>query len=262
MNSIKKETQHSESLFPIVSDLKKNKHFGHHLEINILPLTQKVCSYDCKYCHLGKTTTKINAVKTLNFPSGAEIISSINEKFDEIMLGGQKIDTLLISGNGEATLHPQFSEIAFDLNLWKAEKASHINLTLLTNGAHFMTKKSMASTEKFDDVFLKIDCSDDITLKKLNAPIVRQNLEKLIFAAQKIHNLSVQTMLVSGQISNTTDEHFGDLLEVLGMLKPKKILLTTLKQNYADLKPTSDIILYNLAQKLRKRLTSQIFIDL
>jgi len=244
--------------FPMVSELKNNAIYGNYFEVNILLEDSKTCSFDCLYCSLGKTKTKINTVKTLEFNSVLKIINNLATKFNNVLLANNTVDTILISGNGEPSLHPQFNEVSEAIHKWKNTISSKTNLVLLTNGAHFYTKKSLNTVPFYNEIYFKIDCSDDITLKKINSPIVRQSVDKLLFSAQKIDNISVQTMFVDGQ--NTSESHLEDYLEILGIIQPKNIILETIEQEINSLKPVNDIFLYSVAQKIRKRIECNIHI--
>ncbi len=261
MSNLSKKQILAPNYFPIVSELKSSSIYGNYFEVNILLEDTKMCSFDCSYCSLGKTETKINAIKNLKFNSSLKITDSLSSKLNNVVLSNTNVDTILISGNGEPTLHPQFNEISESIYKWKNSISSSTKIVLLTNGAHFYTKKSLNVTQYYDEIYFKIDCSDDITLKKLNSPIVRQSIDKLLFSAQKIDNISVQTMFVDGPTNNVSDSHIEDYLEIIGILKPKNIIIETLKHDINSLKPVTDIFLYNIAQKIRKRIECNIHIN-
>lgn len=261
MSNLKHKEALAPNYFPIVSDLKNNAIYGNYLEVNILLEDTKMCSFDCAYCSLGKTDTKINAIKNLTFNSSLKITDALGSKLNNVLLSNTNVDTILISGNGEPTLHPQFSEVSESISKWKNSISSSTKIILMTNGAHFYTKKSLAVTKFYDEIYFKIDCSDDITLKKVNSPIVRQSIDKLLFSAQNIENVSVQTIFVDGIINNISNSHIDDYLEIIGIIKPKNIILETISSEINSLKPVTDIFLYNIAQKIRKKFECNIHIN-
>ena len=111
-------------VFPLVSDLKKSDLLGNYFEINILTTDQKICSYDCLYCDLGPSAVKINEVKNMTFPPVLKIVNQLNEKYYESILRDQKVDSILLSGHGDASMHPTFIETSKSI-----EKLSLIHIS-------------------------------------------------------------------------------------------------------------------------------------
>ncbi len=260
MNSAKRKE--NQLIFPTVSTLNRNDVFGWFIEVNILSNDTKICSFNCNYCELGENIIKINSLKNYNYNSPITIINELEKIKNELILKDAQLDTLLISGNGEPTLHPQFSEVSKSLKLWLKNNIQQSKLTLLTNGAHFQTKKSVANLDSFDEVFVKLDTLSDLTFKKMNNPLVRVNPDKVLHMSQRIENLCIQSMFVTGAIDNTTADHVAEYLEVIAMLKPKRILLETLKQNINGLTACQDVFLYNLANMVKKKTDSEVIVNL
>ena len=68
-------------------------------------------------------------------------------------------------------------------------------------------------------------------------------------------------MFVDSAINNISDSHIDDYLEIIGIIKPKNIILETIKDEINSLKPVTDIFLYNIAQKIRKKFECNIHIN-
>jgi wyosine [tRNA(Phe)-imidazoG37] synthetase (radical SAM superfamily) len=85
-----------------------SRRLGRSLGINLLPTRHKLCSFDCVYCHYGRTQIKTLCPEDDGFPGVDQVLHAVFEALQYY----QDIDYLTFSGNGEATLHPQFPEIA------------------------------------------------------------------------------------------------------------------------------------------------------
>src|SRR5687768_3085899 len=82
--------------------------YGTTLGVNLLG-ANKICSFNCGYCDLGPTELTLNYVRKEHiFPSLDDIVQNLR-----VAVSGLQTDikALVISGNGEPTLHPQFDEI-------------------------------------------------------------------------------------------------------------------------------------------------------
>jgi len=74
-----------------------SRRLGRSLGIDLIPF--KICSYDCVYCQLGRTTKK--TAERTTFGSAEEILNEVKRKLDSDPLPP---DYIGISGSGEPTL--------------------------------------------------------------------------------------------------------------------------------------------------------------
>ena len=117
--------------------------YGSTLGINLLGAS-KVCSYNCVYCHLGPTLLTMNqARKEYEFPT----LDQIRDAFRDYIKKSVKIDAVVISGNGEPTLYPQFDEAAQLIKNLRDEHVPGIPIVVLTNGAHLDSRRVVTGIE-------------------------------------------------------------------------------------------------------------------
>ena len=113
-----KETRIYKYLFGPVS----SRRLGLSLGVDLVPL--KVCSFDCIYCQLGRTTHK--TVERREWAPTADVIAEIE---DWVGAGGQA-DVVTLAGSGEPTLHTGFGRV-----LDAVRRLTPIRTALLTNGS-------------------------------------------------------------------------------------------------------------------------------
>ena len=79
------------------------------LGINLSPLRGKLCSFDCVYCHYGRTERL--TLDPSPFIADLPTVDEVLEAVGFALTGPLQFDVLTFSGNGEPTLHPDFPEI-------------------------------------------------------------------------------------------------------------------------------------------------------
>lgn len=201
-----------------------NGHYGSSLGINLLGTQAKVCNFNCVYCDLGKTEVRLNRVKNeIVLPSIEDCERAIQEAFKKIHASGPAVDSIIISGNGEPTLHPDFPEIVKIIltsrDLWLPGRP----VVLFTNGVALDTRRFTDAANLLDERVVKIDAGGDKLFKAVNAPLSRTNLARVTNAIQKLKDVTVQSLFFEGSVSNTAAADVDDWLELIAILKPKAV---------------------------------------
>lgn len=215
---------------------------------------RKVCSFDCPYCELGRTTIRMNQLKKdLSFSLPEQLILEIRNKLNEFPQSSFK--KLLISGNGEPTLYPHLPEIIDLLITARDEYFGKLPISLMTNGVHLDNRRTLECLDKLDEVLVKLDAGNESVFKSVNNPIVRARLPRVISGARKLKSFSLQSFFIRGTIDNTKDTMIDEWIEVVGMMKPDKIYLYTLKHTppIKGLIKADEDTLYTIASKLKRR---------
>ena len=101
-----------------------SRRLGRSLGINLLPASHKLCSFDCAYCHYGRTQVKTLCPEESQFPTFEDVLRAVREGLET----HPDIDYLTFSGNGEATLHPRFPGIAAGVRRLRDEQGVTIML--------------------------------------------------------------------------------------------------------------------------------------
>lgn len=228
--------------------------YGSTLGINLLG-NDKVCSYNCVYCHLGPTLLTMNTIrKDYVFPT----FEDIRAAFKTYIAKSVQVDAIVVSGNGEPTLYPDFEEAMKVVTQLRDDHLPGKKIVVLTNGAHLDVKKVAAGLNLADERVIKVDAGDDALLQKVNDPLIRLNMAKFLNGIGKVKDLTVQSLFFDGENGNSAAAAVDDWIEVIGMIKPQKIQLTTLSRpslTHPGLKALDEDALYAIAFKLKKRTT-------
>ncbi len=254
----------------IVSDAYDSATSGRTIELNILG-EQKICNFDCTYCSRGPSQIRISRLKQeALFTPVTEILGEVGRALGKAAQAGQAIDTVLISGNGEPTLHPHFPQIAKLLIAKRSEMASTTNglgrttkFVVLTNGDQLDDRDMVDALNLFDECIVKIDVGTEVAFKKINRPLSRSSLEKIILGSRGLKNLASQTVITGGDFSLTNSTQLDEWLEVIGMLNPKKVYLQQAHAPCADpsLKFATEDEVNRISHWLERRLKIKAQVD-
>lgn len=234
----------------------QSRRLGLSLGINLLGDHQKICSYNCAYCELGTSELRMTQIRReVSFPSIEDIAQPFEEKLKELISSGAPLDYISIAGNGEATLHPYFPEAVEKIIQVRNEIASQTKIALFTNGTGLDNRKILNAANSLDHVMVKFDCGNDELLKKMNSPLVRMNISKLIENIKNLKKFTIQSCFIQGVINNTTEDQVADWIEAVTMTRPKTVHIYTLDRIPAigGLIKVDDDTLDIIAQKLRKK---------
>ena len=136
-----------------------SRRFGYSLGVDIIPY--KICSCDCIYCQLGKTTTK-----TINRKSYIRIdLEDFRNSLDSIINKNKRIDYITFSGSGEPTLNNDIGIL-----IQEVKNVTGIPVAVLTNGSLLDKEEVMDAIKKADLIKVSLDASDQKYLQKINRP--------------------------------------------------------------------------------------------
>ena len=215
---------------PVVS-----RRLGISLGINLLPNDSKLCSFDCIYCECGWNPKKGTVKATL--PARAEVQKLLREKLLQMKAQGEFPDVITFAGNGEPTLHPDFSSIIDDTISLRNEICPMARIAVLSNSTMLHKPKVVAALKKVDDNILKLDSGLTETIQILDQPVGRFNLKTIVNNLKVFDGqLIIQTMFIRGSykgvaIDNTTEPEIKAWLVLLEQIRPKQVMIYTIARD-------------------------------
>jgi len=187
------------------------------LGVDIVPF--KVCTLDCIYCQLGKTSKK--TLQRKEYVLAEEVLTELKRKLAE----GLQADFITISGSGEPTLNSQLGEIVAGI-----KDLTEIPVAILTNGTLLYDKDVRLDCAKADVVLPSLDAGDEPTFRKINRPHADISIEKLISGLGSFRNefagqIWLEVFLV--EAVNTDAAAIAKISEAIERIQPDKIHLNT-----------------------------------
>ena len=188
-----------------------SKRLGRSLGVNLLPTDKKVCTFDCVYCHYGRT-----AAGPYDLPQAERIIKEVREA----LLGKPEIDYITFAGHGEPSLHMDFLEIAEALKDLRDEMVPEAKVALLTNSSKLSRPDVARVCRLIDTPICKLDAGNEETFKRVNRPRPNIYLEDIVRGIKALPEAIIQTMVVEGDAGNSDEADVESLVETIKEAEP------------------------------------------
>jgi len=238
---------------PVVS-----RRLGMSLGINLLPNDSKLCSFNCIYCECGWNPEK-GTVKAI-LPTRTEVKEMLREKLVEMRSNGKFPDVITFAGNGEPTMHPDFAAIIDDTIQVRNEFCPGARIVVLSNSTMLHQPKVIEALKKVDDNILKLDSGFIETIRLLDQPVGKFDLQGVINNIKQFEGQSIiQTMFIRGnfkgaEIDNTTVAELKAWIDVLQQIRPRLVMIYTIARDTPanDLRKVSTDELEIIAQRVQE----------
>jgi len=193
-----------------------SRRLGRSLGINLLPTDHKLCSFDCVYCHYGRTDVKTVSPDARLFPGVDDILTAV----EQALATHRDVDYVTFSGNGEPTLHPQFPAIAAAVRRLAARLQPDAKLAVFSNCTTLHLPHVRQAMDIFDAPIMKLDAGDSRTLARINRPAPAVKPERMVEGLKEVPRLVTQSVLIDGKVSNVRGAAFEAWLAALSEVRP------------------------------------------
>ncbi len=206
----------------------KSRRLGVSLGINLLPVDNKYCTFNCVYCECGWTELKD---KKIILPKRSEFKQKLETKLKELQGTENEPDAITFAGNGEPTIHPDFDAIIDDTIAARDAFAPKAKISVLSNASQLHKKRVKEALKKVDKNIQKLDAGTNEMFQRINQPLgdlsLSQIVDKLLSFQGK---LIIQTLFIRGNyngkpIDNTTEEEISSWLEIIKKVNPEYVMI-------------------------------------
>lgn len=211
-----------------------SRRLGRSLGIDLVPW--KTCSYDCIYCQLGRTTSKI--VERQEWVKWDPLLDELNQSLDA------RPDYITFSGSGEPTLHAGLGEL-----IDRVKSVTTIPVAVLTNGSLLWRADVRRDLLRADLVIPSLDAGDESLFRQINRPhdtiSHQQMLEGLIAFRQEFNGQYwLEVFLLAGLTSTTAEAE--KIAACTRRIRPDRVQLNTVArpptESYAECVPHEQLI--------------------
>ena len=204
----------------------RSRRLGVSLGMNLMPTTAKLCTFDCVYCECGWNQPVSHPV----LPNREQVREALASHL--VALSPNNLDVITFSGNGEPTLHPEFSGIIQDTCALRDQYCPQAKISVLSNSTQLGRPDVVEALRMCDNRILKLDSAIDATMRLIDKPVnpnltVEQIAEWLsLFDG----DFTLQTCFLRGEymgqiIDNTTSEERNAWYAMVDRLHPKQVMI-------------------------------------
>ncbi len=195
-----------------------SRRLGRSLGIDLVP--HKICTYDCIYCQIGKTTERTLTRK--EYVPVKKIIEEVKQFLNE---GTPSIDRLSLTGSGEPTLHSQIRSVIEGI-----KAITSIPVAVITNGSLLYEDEVRQDLLRVDLVLPSLDAVSAEVFMRINRPHPGVSIETVIEGLvefRKAYKGQIWLEILFCKGVNDGKEELLRMKRVIDRIQPNRIHLNT-----------------------------------
>ena len=207
-----------------------SRRLGRSLGLNIVSSKIKTCTLNCVYCQYGLRRLSDSEIENKQwYPAKNKII----KKLEDIVPHLDPVpDFLTFSGNGEATLHPQFPEIVQDVLNIRDRYLKDTLVTILSNSSTVTRPRIREVLSLLDKRIMKLDCGNEENFLRYNQPIAGIKYHDIVYGLSQLNDVTIQALFSGGAGGNFNENNIKTWLIKLASILPADVQIYTLDRPY------------------------------
>ncbi len=204
----------------------RTRRLGWSLGLNVCPISYKLCSFNCIYCQYGWTQ-----VRTMDMASRSDDLPTPDQfhiALEAALKRATAIDNFTFSGNGEATLHPQFGEFVDIARRLRDNHFPEANLGILSNSSMVNVETVRQALGKLDFRIMKLDAGNAEVFRRVNLPHQTIDYDSIVNGLKTLGNVTLQTLFITGKVQNSEEKEVANWIAKVGEIKPIKAQIYSL----------------------------------
>jgi wyosine [tRNA(Phe)-imidazoG37] synthetase (radical SAM superfamily) len=188
------------------------------LGVDLVP--PKICTYDCVYCQVGKTTKK--TLQRKEYVPTEEVLEEVK---DFLSKAGTSIDHFSLSGSGEPTLHSRIGSV---INGIKGMSA--IPVAVLTNGSLLYLEEVRNDVGQADIILPSLDGVSKEVFTRINRPHQGISVEKVVEGLvdfRKVYRGQIWLEILFCKGINDSTNEIHQMKTAVDRIQPDRIHINT-----------------------------------
>lgn len=204
-----------------------SRRLGNSLGINLLPVSGKICTFDCIYCECGWNKDGRDDTR---LPKAAEVKEALEAKLKQLAQDGTSVDSITFSGDGESTINPGFPQIIDDTIALRNKYYPKAKVSVLSNATQVHRPEIFAALCKVDNPIMKIDAPTNALIERINHPAPGYDVARVIEALKQFNgDFVLQTIfLKSKDFDSSSPEVLNGWMDIVRLLKPREVMAYTI----------------------------------
>ena len=194
-----------------------SRRLGRSLGIDLVPY--KVCTYDCIYCQLGRTT-HLAVERQVHVPA-----ETVLAECAAILAAGKRPDIISLAGSGEPTLNSAIGKVIRGL-----KQHTTLPVAVLTNGALLWQKEVQDDLMAADLVLPSLDVGDERLFQMINRPHPELSYARMVdglaaFTHRFAGEVWLEVLLLAGMTD--TPDTVARIADHVKRIQPARVQLNT-----------------------------------
>jgi len=195
----------------------RSRRLGRSLGIDLVPF--KICTYDCIYCQLGRTTDLTLARKA--YVAAEDIMAELGP----LLTAADRPDYISLAGSGEPTLNSDIGDV-----IRRIKRQTAIPVAVLTNGALLWMDAVQEALLAADLVLPSLDAGNDGLFQRINRPHQTLSFERMVdgltaFTRRFAGEVWLEVLLLNGMTG--TAPEVEKIATHVHRIKPARVQLNT-----------------------------------
>lgn len=208
----------------------KSRRLGVSLGVNLLPIENKLCNFECIYCECGWSERGSRG----EFNRREDVQRLLEQKLKQMSAEDKCPDVITFAGNGEPTMHPEFEQIIEQTIELRDSYCPEAKVSVLSNATMIGRESVYRALLRVDNNILKLDSAFDQTVQLINKPSPGYSVAKTVEGMKRFEGrVIIQTMFLRGSYSgevvdNTTEEEVSAWLKLVEEIAPRQVMIYSL----------------------------------
>ncbi len=203
-----------------------SRRLGLSLGVDLLP--HKICTFDCIYCEVGRTT--LCTVKRKEYVPACDVLREAETYLRSEAAAG--LDYVTVTASGEPTLHSKIGEI-----IARLKDISPKPLAVLTNSSLLYLPAVRRALLKADVILPSLDAVRPDTFRAVDRPVASITIDRVLSGLRDLRQeytgrMWIEVLLVRG--INDSRRDIEELEGVLREIRPDRIQLNTVDRPPAE----------------------------
>jgi len=187
---------------------------GSSLGIDPVSYKEKICSFDCIYCQLGKTKV---------FSDKRKIFVSVSEIVDELkLLPSIGIDYITFSGSAEPTLAKNLGAM-----IKATKKIRNEKVAVLTNSSLLDKKDVQQNLLLADFVIAKLDAVSQETFEIINSPLKTIKFNPVLKGIKNFQSIYKGKLALQIMFVEQNKKHAPEIARMAKEINPDEVQINT-----------------------------------
>ncbi|MCI0547024.1 MAG: hypothetical protein L0027_07045 [Candidatus Rokubacteria bacterium] len=193
------------------------------------------------------------------YPTQAVIVTNAARRLIELSKAGERLDTVLVQGELDPTLHPEFGEISGNLRDLCRKWFPKAQLALLAGSPQLSDPLVRHALLAYHTVVLRFACATQKTYRALtgrNGADLKGLIEHLGHLDHR--NLVIRAGFVRGSVDNSSEAEVRGWIRVLQGIKPAGVQLETPARQQDGVRPVTKTRLAKIAEQVAEKVGAQV----